>query len=265
VAPALALVHEPAAIRLFQALKFTELGGLPNALRVLRPRSLLARLDIDALGLDGMPAWQRSAARTVTAAAPVLAPLLGIANEIWATVASGWLGAFTITVDAAPDRDGIDRLWRDTRDAIDAGPSRGSVALSKRYTAAEGYVFVHVRARDRLIGVGVVKRSRADGDPRLRGVRVATLSDLLYAPNRPRSGLAVLAGAERAARGLDADALLCSVSDARFAPLTRRRGYVPLPSNLHVLARFPAGDVTPPARIDEWWFTRGDSGGDGVF
>ena len=61
----MALVHEPAAIRLFQALGYADLGALPNKLRLLRAGSLLSRFDADTLGLRGLPSWLRSATRVV--------------------------------------------------------------------------------------------------------------------------------------------------------------------------------------------------------
>jgi hypothetical protein len=263
--PALALVHEPAAIRLFQAMKFTDVGELPNALRVLRPGALVARLDVDALGMTTLPAWTRTMARIAARVAPVLAPLMRGANELWAAIATGPLGPVTATVDDACDIAGVDHLWRDVRGEIGTAPVRGGAQLAMRYAATDGYAFVHVRDRQRLVGVAVVKQPRASGDSRLRGVRVATVSDLLVRPSDARSTLAVLRAAERAARGMGADALLCSVTRPVVRSLLTRRGYLPLPGNLHVLARFPATLGVPPGRIEDWWITRGDSAGDESF
>jgi hypothetical protein len=109
-----------------------------------------------------------------------------------------------------------------------------------------------------------VKRPRDEGDPRLGGIRVATLADLLYRPSDSRAGLAILRGAEDAARALGADALLCGASAAATAPLVERRGYLGLPGNLRVLARFK-GDPAVPEQLGDWWVTRGDSEGDGTF
>jgi hypothetical protein len=142
---------------------------------------------------------------------------------------------------------------------------RDGAQLTRRYSQNGEYVFVHVRSAGRLAGLGVVKRAREQGDPRLRGIRISTLSDLLYQPADSRTGLAILRGAERAARELGADALLSSASAAPIQALLRRRGYLPLPTNLRVLARLPAGAPPAPGTLAQWWMTRGDSGGDGVF
>lgn len=265
VSLALGLVHEPAAIRLFQALGYTDLGGLPNAIRVLRPREVLRRLDLETLGLGGMSAWLRAAVRFGKAARPVIGPVIGAATAIWSAVASGWSGGLRIEVDAECDRDGTDQLWNSVKGEIRAAPARDARYVAERYGGCADYRFVHVRRGSRLIGLGVVKAPGDEGDSRLHGIRIASLSDLLHAPGDGRAGLAVLRGAERAARTLRADALLASASAAPVRPLLERRGYLRLPANLHVLARLVGEVPAHPTGIAEWWLARGDSGGDGSF
>jgi hypothetical protein len=258
------MVHEPAAIRLFQALGFSDLGGLPNMLRVLDPRDVLTRLDLDAVALGGMARWIRASARIARASAPVLGPIIAAGMRAWAAVATGSLRGLSIEVASSADSGEIDALWRAARDEIETGPIRTGARFLERYEHGGAYVFVLARAAGRLVGVGVVKRPRADGDPRLRGVRIATLSDLLYRPSMPRAGLAVLRGAEQAARSFHAHAVLCSASAAAVAPLLRRRGYLRLPPNLHVLSRV-TGARPEYAEHEDWWITRSDSEGDGAF
>lgn len=260
----LALVHEPAAIRLFQAVGFADLGALPNRLRILRARSLLAQFDLDALGIQGIPRWVRSAAKLIKPGAPVLAPFFDAAAWLWSTVGTGPLPGLTTEISRDCAHDEIEGLWRVARQEIAAGPARGGGPITERYLNGE-YVFVKVRSRGRLVGLGVVKRPRESGDPRLRGVRIASLSDLLYQPRQRRAGLALLRGAERAARELGADALLSSATAGTILPLLRRRAYLRLPVNLHVLARVPKDEATVPSAIADWWVTRGDSGGDESF
>ena len=67
----LALTVAPASRRLFGALGYADLGAVPNGVRFLRPDRVLARLDLAALGLGGLPTW----------AAPLLGSLqrLGVA------------------------------------------------------------------------------------------------------------------------------------------------------------------------------------------
>jgi hypothetical protein len=43
------------------------------------------------------------------------------------------------------------------------------------------------------------------------------------------------------------------------------QAYVPLPGNLHFLARDPQGGYGLPNALGEWWLTRGDGEADEVF
>jgi hypothetical protein len=123
-----------------------------------------------------------------------------------------------------------------------------------------------VRRAGAPCGALVLRRPSEDGDPRLRGVRVATLADLLFRPSDPAAGLAVLGAAERLAREQGADAILCSAPHATLGRLLRRQGYLPLPGNVHFFVRDVTGE--PPAlaaRLEEWWLTRGDGESDEAF
>ncbi len=101
------------------------------------------------------------------------------------------------------------------------------------------------------------------GDPRLGGLRLATLSDLLVAGDHPAAGRAALARAEELARGLGADGILATASHPAALALLRRAAYLPAPGNVHLLVR-PPKDLTFPEDLGQWWITRadGDSEGD---
>jgi hypothetical protein len=262
--PSLALVHEPAAIRLFQALGYADLGGLPNRLRILRPSSLLARLGaiVPLLGRD--TGWWRLAARAGRVAAPAVGPIVGAANGLWVWLRTGSLAGLTTTMSDAVDMDVVDELWRSAREHLGPAVARGGAAIARRY-AAPDYKFVQVRHGDRLVGLGIVKRPNDRGDERLGGLRIATISDVLYRPDDPRVAMAILRGAERAARAFDADALLASASPAVMDAQVRRLGYLTVPANLHVLVKLPGWQGDKPNEFGDWWITRGDSEGDGTF
>lgn len=263
--PALALVHEPAAIRLFQAVGYTDLGALPNRMRILRAGSLLAHIDVEAAGAAaGLSPRLRAVARLVKPAAPLLGPFVGLGNALWSAIRTGSLAGLTIEEAEAFDESEVTGLWGAAREEIPAGPSRDVAQLAVRYPA-KAYVYVMVRAKGKLVGLAIVKRPTESGDPRLRGVRISSLSDVVYAPSDDRVGLALLRGAERAARRLEADALLCSASIAPFNALLRRRVYLPLAATLHVLARIPGQKEADPRELGQWWVTRGDSEADGAF
>ena len=158
-------------------------------------------------------------------------------------------------------------LWRRVGSMITATPVRDGAYLCWRYDTSENgpYRLATVREGSRLAGVAVVRRPRAKGDPRLSGIRVATLSELIFQPNRRDVGLATIAAAEQIARHLESDALLCSASHHSVAALLRRRAFLRLPGNVHVLTRNSLGDNKLPPELEEWWLTRGDSNADDLF
>jgi hypothetical protein len=127
---------------------------------------------------------------------------------------------------------------------------------------AETYETVTIRKSGELRAIAAIKRPRDEADPRLRGIRVATLSDLIYDPMDQSAGLAALAGAERVAKGLNAHALLAGATSPALLGLLRRRGYISIPGNVHCLVRCPAGTAAVPA-LSQWWVTRGDGESDG--
>ena len=262
--PSLALVHEPAAIRLFQALGYADLGELPNRLRILRPSSLLARLGAITRMLGRDEGWWRLGARAARVTAPVVGPIIGAANGLWVWLRTGSLAGLTTTIADAIDVDEVDALWRSTRDGVGPAVARGGAAIARRYAAPE-YRFVQVRERGRLVGLGIVKRPNEQGDERLGGLRISTISDALYRPADRRVAMAVVRGAERAAKAFDADALLASASPAVMDAHVRRLGYVTVPANLHVLVKLPGSPDQKPNGFGDWWITRGDSEGDGSF
>jgi predicted N-acetyltransferase YhbS len=260
---AMAMVVQPAARRLFVALGFTEYPALTNYLRLLRPARIARQVDITALGMQGLPRWvgrgvalgQRSGLAAIGGA------LGGVAMSGVAAVRGGPAKA-GVSVGSAPEPADVDQLWRRVRGALAATPVRDSSALAPRLSPSAGYLQVTVRCGE-LVGYAAIRPPRGDGDPRLRGLRVATVSELVVPLGDPGFVLATLAGAERAAAEADADALLCTASHARLGSLLRRRAYLPLPGNVHLLAR--GAGLALPGALGDWWLTRGDSDADEVF
>ena len=265
----LSLTVQQTTIRLLTAVGFRELGTLPNYLRPLRPGRILSKLDPDALGLTGLPSLVRTAVQV--AGLPVVSSAAGL-------VAGVGLGAWA-TLNGRPGRGararhgddvlgaGADVLWNECRDRLGCVAGRTSAYLQWRYDASPAgpYRSLGVTQDGALRGLAVVRAPRADGDPRLRGIRVATLSDLVYDPARWDVGLALLAGAERVARRLDADALMASAAHRTHGPLLRRRGFVRFGGNLHLLVRHATGALPGPTTLADWWVLRGDMNADMVF
>jgi len=162
----------------------------------------------------------------------------------------------------------LDDLWELARPGFPSGVVRDASYLLERYpvSGSSPYEWVLVRRRGTLAGAAILRRPRADGDPRLRGIRVATLVDLVFPPADRSAGLALLGGVERNARRLGAEAILATSSARVLAPLLRRQCYVPLPGNVHLLYRDASGaGVHVAGNLSEWWLTRGDGNSDEVF
>ncbi|MFL5541718.1 MAG: hypothetical protein ACJ8J0_22220 [Longimicrobiaceae bacterium] len=241
----LAMAVAPEARRLFGALGFADLGALPDHVRVLEPARVLR-----ALGQGG--AEPPAAARMLPRA------LLGAAARVgvgaWSALADsprlhrGWV------LPELPAGE-VHRLWVRARAGVRAAPARDAADLEARYGAG-GYRWIGVRESGGLAALGVLRPPSPGGDPRLGGIAMATLSDLLVPPGRPDAARALLATAELAARGLGADALLCSASHRSLAGPLRRRGYLSTGARVHALLRAPGLDL--PGDAGDWWLTRGD-------
>jgi hypothetical protein len=264
---AMALVVELAARRLFRAHGFSDLGPLPNDLKLLRPERVLRRIDLGAVGLGRFPSWLWASARVVQW--PPLAFLGGIkirfATGLWTFLRGR--GARVELGDAFPARAELDRLFDRMRPAIEATVVRDGAYLAHRYGGRREreYLPVPLWVRGELTAFAIVRRPSGAGDPRLRGIRVAVVSELLYPPAEPKLGLAILAATERRASEIGADAILVSASHHAVRPLLRRRGFLPLPGNVHFMVRVPAGGPALPTQFDRFWLTRGDSEADEAF
>ncbi len=264
----LAMVVQPGAVKLFRMLGHTDVGVVPNYVRVLEPTRVLRRLDMDALGVARPGSWKRSALRV--ARAPGLAPVLGNAARLLlraGVLAAGRPPALDVHAAAAPDRAGLDALWRSVRNQLPAAAVRDGAAVlpAQGSEGGGGMRVLGAYQRSALVAYATVRAPRAQGDPRLNGIRVASVSDLLFRPDAPAAGLAVLAAAEETGREFGADALFCSASHPVLGRLLRRRGYVGMGGNMHLLARDATLRAALPAPLSDWWVTRSDSAADETF
>lgn len=263
------LAVAPAARRLFEALGYQDLGPIPNLIQPLAPGKILQRVDLNALGLSS---------RFPRASRP-----LGLLQKSGLVGLGGWGLGQLLPVMAAGARLGADRgapldgpptaemvsaLWQRVRDSFPAGPVRTPEHLLHRYPVGpeSPYQWLASRKGTQLTGLGVLRRPREMSDERLRGIRIATLADLVFPLDRPAAGLALIGAAAKQARRAGADALLASTSSPVLARLLRRQCYVSMGGNVHFLLRATSGDNSSlPRRLDEWWLTRGDGLADEVF
>ncbi len=259
------------ARRLFTALGYTDLGAVANWIRPLAPHRIMESLDPAALGIASLPSWVDPALRV--ARATRLATVGGWAGGVALRAAAGAMRLASVGLVAEPAdpeeiAPEIDRLWESVRPGLPRSVVRNSAYLLPRYPAGN-MLYRWLAARDGtglLRGIAIVRQPRVGGDGRLRGIRVATLSDLLFRVDDRAAGLALLGAAERAARDLGGDAILASTSSPAVTRLLRRQWYLPLSGNVHLLVR----DVTKDSALVEtplsdWWLMRGDGGSDEVF
>ena len=258
------LTVAPPSKRLFGAMGFVDRGPVPNYLLILRPGAVLAAVDVDALGLRGaVPRLVRLARRLGFAHLSFLAQF-GLA--LWKAIGGRGCRGATFSVglgSATPDE--ITGLWRRVREQIGAAHVRDAAYLRWRFASSDHdlYEIVMVRERGSLVALAVVRPPRDQGDERLRGIRVATLTDILFAPDRPDVGITTVGAAERIARRLGADALLCTASHRALSAVLQRRGFLRFAGNAHFMMRDTLKQRGWPASLSEWWITRGDAEADG--
>ncbi|HWN80612.1 MAG TPA: hypothetical protein VNM87_00810, partial [Candidatus Udaeobacter sp.] len=116
VGMAMAMVVELAARRLFQAHGFTDLGPLPNDMKLIAPARVLRRLDLAAVGLGRFPGWVRQGARLVQWPPLAIAAggIAGGAMALWSGMRGRGVRA-EIGAAELPARAELDRLFERMR------------------------------------------------------------------------------------------------------------------------------------------------------
>jgi hypothetical protein len=261
----------PPARRLFTAVGYKDCGVLPNHISPLRAGRIARSLDIAGLGL-GLPVWLDRTARLAQRAglATLGGGALGLVFSTVRLVRGRSTGMRVEASGALPSKAELDALWAEARTTFAAGAVRDGRFLSWRYAPAPGGTYEAAVVRDRgnvsrVAAVSVVRRPNESSDPRLRGIKVASLSDILFRADEPAAGLAAIAGAERIARRMGADALLCTASHPAIERVLKRRAYLRLPGNVHLMIRDPKGAAELPMDATSWGATRGDASSDEVF
>lgn len=262
-----ALAAAPPARRLFEALGYRDLGAVPNWLRPLAPHRMLQRLDPDALGLANRPGIKYLRVVQATGLAAAGGWVAGLLLRTAARAVR--LPSFAFDTDEqVPDAAALDLLWERVRGGFPPAVVRDGHYLRRRYPSGPDspYVWIAARRGGLLRGVAILRRPRTDGDPRLRGIRLATVADVVLPFGDRATGYALLGEVERQARRLGADGLLASSAVPELQHILRRQGYLPIGGNVHFLWRDVTGDGAPfGTMLPAWWITRGDGLSDEVF
>jgi len=264
------LTVAPPARRLFAAVGYADCGVLPNFLSILNPSGIAEKLDVSALGL-GLPNWLHHLVRFSQRAglAAAIGSMFGLVPRLRRLRRARAAGFEAMDAGADLATEDLDDLWRQARLGIAAGAKRSAPFMS-RYSSGSGetYQTLHVReaaGQRRLKAVAVVRRPAEDPDARLHGIRVATLADILFCPAEPDAGVAAVLSAERAARRMGADALLCSTAHPAIVQALDRCAWLRLPGNVHLMIR--DGNHAANLRLNsrDWWVMRGDASADEAF
>lgn len=257
------LVAEPAR-RLMEAEGMLDLGVLYNRVRILRAARLLKELDVAGLGLGGVSKVASVGLEVVrrTRTSPLVGAAMDGAVRLRATARgrppSGLVQTFGWE---SISREQLDGAWRGFAKTVRATSVRDGAFVQWRYSTWGSYEVAGVWQGGALRAWSIVRRPGRQSEGRLKGLSVATLSDVLYPADEPALGLAAVAAAERLARDMGADALLCSGTHAALERVLARRGFLSAPPNLHLLVRDPHGRASA-VDLTDWWLTRGDGQAD---
>src|SRR5262249_16683132 len=168
----------------FDRMGFSKVGVVPNLIRPLNSARMLSRLDLDAIGVGSAHPMRKrllAIARAPYVATPVGAAI-DAALRLYADIRSP--SGIVRFSDSAPLEHEIKALWTSVCDSVAPTALRDSAYLLRRYEpgATSPYRWVTVHDGGNLRGLLVLRAPRAEGDPRLAGIRVATIADILCDP-----------------------------------------------------------------------------------
>jgi len=260
------LAVAPPARRLFTALGYTDCGAIDNWLRPLQPRQMMRQLDVARMGLSHLPSWTSTVLTAVrkTGLGAVLGWSSGWAFRMSAAVLRGNNAGFSTEIlEATTEAYELTALWERCSPSLRYAVARDPAYLIPRYPQEHGlYRWIGVRRDGALVGLAILKIPRENGDERLAGIRVATVSDLLFDVRDTRVGFAVLAAVEREASTLRSDAIVAATSAESVVRLFRRQCYFMLGGSVHLLFRATEQSAIFSYQVREWWLQRGDGGAD---
>lgn len=251
--------------RLFGALKYRDYGAIPNlvrptsfrlALGQVRPTRLTVKHRALRVAFHGFELMQRVGAATLGGA---------VADAVTAPFRRP-RSSTPLRFEVAERLDGtsLDGLWDRVRANLRSAPVRDGRSLQSRYGSDGAYQCVRMERGGQLVGVAILKRPRDEGDPRLAGLRMASISDLLIDPNDADLA-SLLHATERQAAGLGAGAVILSVSNRRVVERAKRHGYLERSGNIHFFLRSTIPALEWPTDLGDWWLTRGDGESDASF
>jgi hypothetical protein len=260
----------PAALmprQLSVALGMIDLGAVRNYIEPLRVARILRRLDPRLLKLNGVSNRTSMALRLAKLPPVAYAADAAFNLYFWARRLPSLVAVRALTTqlkEQLPSEAELDGLWARARGAISSCAERSAAYLKWRYErGAKGrYWFASCWRGTDLVGLAVVQHPERLADPRLSGLAIGTVVDLLIDPNCPGSLPGALGAARRWAMSLNYDALLLTMSLRAFRAPVLRAGYIPMGGNIHVMLRDAGGKQGLSRNLDDWMVTRGDAWSD---
>jgi GNAT superfamily N-acetyltransferase len=259
----------PAALvprRLSAALGMLDLGAVCNYIEPLRPARILQKLDFERY-FNRLPGAALLAVKIVK--------IPPVAYAVGALVTLGLRGLRLPSALAGrslraelserlPSEAALDGLWARAQRALRSAAVRSGAYLRWRYERDSNgrYCFASVWRGNELMGLTVLQHPERLDDPRIAGLGIGSVVDLVLDPQCPGALPAVLAVARRWARSANYDALLLTASNRGLRAPLLRSGYVPTPGNIHVLLRDPGARHGLSTDLNAWMVTRGDAWSD---
>lgn len=260
----------PAALvprRLSAALGMRDLGALRNYIEPLRPGRILRKLDSKVFDLNGIPTAASVALRFAKIPPFIYVVDAMITACLTALRLPSTLAGRALTTqigERLPSEADLDSLWDRAQRTAACCATRSGAYLRWRY-ACDGdgrYWFASVWHREALVALAVLQRPQRLDDPRLAGLGIGSVVDLVIDPRCPGALPRVLRAARRWANFARYDALLLTASHRALRRPLLRAGYIPMPGNIHLMLRDRSGEHGLSTDLDTWMVTRGDAWSD---
>lgn len=260
---------EEAALRIFKGCGWRCLGVVPQYVHILRGRRFLSQAyarRMDFLRRLGLAGWLGGAASWALARIV----LAGLAAGVTRTLRAGaWLwhhGGGRVRAEAEPDfGPDYDSLWRRVGHKFHALVVRDREYLHRRYRGGGRSGRYHILARrekGELTGFCIVKVMQFRDDPRMGNLRVGTLVDCLFDPERPSTLWALLRDAVRFCRHEGTDVIFCTASHAGLRRELLLSGFLRSPGSLNFAYHDHRSTIDATLPLRAWHLMRGDSDAD---
>ena len=234
VGASLGLGLSEASYRLFQKMRWPDVGPIPCFVKPLTRRALRR------------PGWPVAVNRIVSALTLPIVKIVARSRPLRAEVRL--LQRFD---------DSFTELWESIASKFDLAVRRDAAYLNWKYASAPHvrYSIAALRRDDRNVGYAVYRHLH---EPR---GRVTLLVDFLTDPEDEEGFSALLGWVDREARRADSDKIRGFAMHPAFGRVLKRSGYFQVKSTMQFVAKVNALDVPPSFYEDtgNWHITLGDS------